>query len=225
MSRALLGFTGLIAFGLAIVAWSGAPSSADPAATAPMASSLPAAKPGDKPVRWQDDPVCQMVFFAVLEGLYRDGVQDDVVDAIVPRVKEEASLRTSFVAACPLCHPVFEALRTYQARPAFVQDAAGTKTFGKGLDPQVAEKLRSKERMTRLQALAPVVKTWVEAKLASMHLPPAEKEIWVAKLRERSNQGKAQLVLLMRNDPDYKEGWSIYWGCAACNGVVGATNH
>ena len=34
-------------------------------------------------VAWKDDPVCQMVFFAVLEGLYSQGVSDEVVESIV----------------------------------------------------------------------------------------------------------------------------------------------
>ena len=34
---------------------------------------------------WKDDPVCRMVFFAVLEGLYTDGVSSEAADRVVGR--------------------------------------------------------------------------------------------------------------------------------------------
>ena len=41
-------------------------------------------------VEWQNDAMCQFVFFAVLEGLYRDGIQNEIVDAIIgDRVEKE----------------------------------------------------------------------------------------------------------------------------------------
>ena len=62
-------------------------------------------KPKTAQVDWQKDPVCRMVFFAVLEGLYEDGVPGDVVDSIVPRKvgKGKHRMKTSFVFSCPLC--------------------------------------------------------------------------------------------------------------------------
>src|SRR5215467_14071305 len=58
---------------------------------------------------WVNSRASQLVFFAVLEGLYRDGVSNDIVDLIVPPNKDGQSRFDSehFVYACPLCHPAF----------------------------------------------------------------------------------------------------------------------
>lgn len=192
------------------------PSAADPI---PIPKDRVDTPESVKPINWKDDPVCQMVFFAVLEGLYTDGIPAEVVDSIVPPKKTgDAAVKTSFVIECPLCHPTFEALRLYQQRPSFADDAKRD-TFGKGLDAKVVADLKSPTAMTRLQALQPLVKTWVERKLTSMRLSPEEKAEWEKKIGERSRQGKAELSNRLGKDEDYK-GWSTYWGCAACNGSV-----
>ena len=50
------------------------------------------AKATDKvDVTWQNDPTCQFVFFAVLEGLYTDGVQDEIVELILRHVGRHIS--------------------------------------------------------------------------------------------------------------------------------------
>ena len=89
------------------------------------ASAQPGEKVPAKPVTdWKADPVCQMVFFAVLEGLYTDGVPDDVIEAVVspPEKPGAAPLARNFVPQCPLCHPVYEAFALYQKRPTFAGD-------------------------------------------------------------------------------------------------------
>ena len=172
---------------------------------------------------WQDDPVCQVVFFATLEGLYRDGVPDEVVDAIVPRQPKcgQNPVKTSFVFQCPLCHPVYEAFALYQKRPAFV--AGGHRsTFGAGLDADLVRDLKNPEPKPRLSALAKLVKRWVEHRLAGMRLSDVEKKEWEAKLWARSAEGRNRLGKLLTADDSYK-GWSIYWGCAACNGTTAAS--
>ncbi|HJZ92831.1 MAG TPA: hypothetical protein VKE40_18295 [Gemmataceae bacterium] len=195
--------------------WSLQPSAADPV---PLGKEKPAAA---KPASWQDDPVCQMVFFAVLEGLYTDGVPAEVVDSIVPPTKEgDDSVKTSFVIECPLCHPVYEAFRLYQQRKPFA-DAPKRDTFGKGIDPELVKKLKSATPITRLTALKVLVQNWVERRLTMMRLTEDEKRDWTAKIGERGSQGRGQLTRRLASDPDYK-GWSLYWGCAACNGSEGA---
>src|SRR4051794_38029157 len=87
-------------------------SSADPPKSeAPKKETKP-------PADWKEDPVCKMVFFAVLEGLYEDGVANEAVDNIVGKTKDgKTEIRHTFVFQCPLCHPVYEAFRLYQHRP------------------------------------------------------------------------------------------------------------
>jgi hypothetical protein len=58
----------LLAGALALVTFvpRGTTAPALPAADKPL---TPTPKPAEKPADWQADPVCHMVFFAVLEGL------------------------------------------------------------------------------------------------------------------------------------------------------------
>ena len=102
-------------------------------------------------VEWQKEELCQFVFFAVLEGLYRDGVQNEIVDAIIGEkiLKKDDKVKTHFVFRCKLCHATYEAFRTYRNRPAFMQ-TKGTSTFGKGADLAQQKKLRSKDARTRI---------------------------------------------------------------------------
>jgi hypothetical protein len=201
-----------VAIGLGAI-WS-LPSAADPPRVVKEKSEE---KVAQKPVDWKDDPVCQMVFFAVLEGLYTDGVPAEVVDSIVPPKKEgDASVKNSFVIECPLCHPTYEAFRLYQGRKPFASDLKRD-SFGKGLDPELVDDLKSKSAMTRLKALHELVRAWVERRLTMMRLTAEEKKEWTRKIGERSRQGKGELSKRLGSDPDYK-GWSMYWGCAACNG-------
>ena len=74
-------------------------------------------------LEWQKEEMCQFVFFAVLEGLYRDGIQNEIVDAIIGDKieKKENKVKTHFVFRCKLCHATYEAFRTYRNRPAFMQ--------------------------------------------------------------------------------------------------------
>ena len=191
------------------------------------ANQLPAtaAQQEKKPsVDWQDDPVCQMVFFAVLEGLYTDGVQSDVVDSLVPKTTKanESSLKANFVAQCPLCHPVYEALSLYQRRSAFMSSKGKRDTLGKGIDPELRKQLTSTDRMARLEALRVLVRTWVDRKIKSLRLTEAEQVAMQKQLMERASEGKTRLISLMKDDPSYQDGWSPYWGCAACNGTTDA---
>lgn len=194
-----------------------------PALTLSMVLAWASPARGSDPLPdWHADPVCQAVFFAVLEGLYADGVPDAVVDAIVPRSPKAGQnpVKTSFVVQCPLCQPVYEAFALYQKRPAFAGDGKRN-TFGKGVEPDLEKQLVSPDPRTRLSALKILVQRWVGRRLTAMRLTEAEKAEWTVKLNERSGQGRGLLSVLLRADPAYK-GWSLYWGCAACNGTTAA---
>jgi hypothetical protein len=72
------------------------------------------------------------IFLAVLEGLYTDGVSNEVVDAILTR--DSTSDRPQpFVYACPICMPAHDALQTYRARPASYGRNIRVDTFHPGL--------------------------------------------------------------------------------------------
>src|SRR5260221_7841590 len=99
---------------------------------------------------WKADPACRLVFFAVLQGLYEDGVSDEVVNSIVPADKKgREKMRHSFVLDCPLCQPAYEAFCAYQSRPRFLDEGK----LGKGLPEKTVEGLMSKKISTRLITL------------------------------------------------------------------------
>jgi hypothetical protein len=166
---------------------------------------------------WKADPACRLVFFAVLQGLYEDGVPDEVVNSIVPPDKKgREKMRHSFVLDCPLCQPAFEAFCVYQARPRF-SDGGAASTFGKGLPEETVKGLMSPAVSTRLITLRGPIKVWVERRLVSMKLDAKERQAWWEEIAARAGQGTATLRGLIGTDPWYK-GWSGYWGCAACLG-------
>src|SRR5215510_1021464 len=131
----------------------------EPAKTKPTAAKV---------TDWKADPACRLVFFAVLEGLYEDGVSDEIVNNIVPPDKKgREKMRRSFVLDCPLCQPAFEAFCVYQARPKF-SDGGKSSTFGKGLPDSVTKGLLSDTLSTRLITLRKPICEWVERRLRTM---------------------------------------------------------
>ena len=191
-----------------------------PCAAEPTLPQAPPPRP--KPVDWKKDPVCQMVFFAVLEGLYTDGVTDDVVDAVVSREGKPGAdpLARNFVPECPICHPVYEAFALYQKRPMFTGDGKQNTLGNGGLAPEIADALKSKELVIRVkEGISPLVQKYVSARLTKMNLSAEQKQEWDAKLRVLAGQG-GQLYAAFRVTPLGKElGWSFYGGCGACRGT------
>jgi hypothetical protein len=179
------------------------------------------AKPASKPIDdWKQDPVCKMVFFAVLEGLYEDGVSSSAVDSVVGKSKDApAEIKATFVIQCPLCHPVYEAFRLYQQRPQF-RDKGDA--FGKGIDPKLETNLRSTTLRTRQGALQVLVHRWVERRLAQMGLSDEQKMDWARRLEERSKQGD-DLLRKLRDTDSWYGGWG-YGFCAACKGCTAVCN-
>ena len=94
---------------------------------APVPTPVPTAE-------WRNDPACQLIFFAVLEGLYRDGVPDTVVDLVVPPKSElDTNVKHCFVFRCPMCHAAYEAFVLYKNRQGFQGSGEKKSTFGKNV--------------------------------------------------------------------------------------------
>ena len=110
--------------------WGAAADKAAPAETK-AAAPLPAASVEPPSAQWRTDPACQLVFFAVLEGLYTDGVPDEAVNLIVPPDAGGDGVKHSFVFRCPLCHAAYEAFVLYQNRTAFNGSGEKRSTMGK----------------------------------------------------------------------------------------------
>jgi len=171
------------------------------------------------PARWQEDPACRMIFFAVLEGLYTDGVPTAVVDLIVP--KEGDGVQHSFVVQCPLCHPVFEAFRLYQSRKPFASDTGKSDTFGKeAVKAEILEGLKNPDVYPRIRAMGALVQPWIERRLALMRLSQEEMQDWREKLLARAKEGGDKFEALKRKEGTvYRAKWQFYDGCQACKAV------
>ena len=108
-----------------------------------------------------------MVFFTVLEGLYRDGISDEIVDLVIGRV-ESNDLERAFIFRCKLCHATYEAFAAYQRRPEF-SGTEGVNTIGNRVIPkEVVEILRTGNRIQFDNAFATVVQPWIKEKLHAL---------------------------------------------------------
>ena len=170
------------------------------------------------------DPVNRMMYFAVLEGCYRDGLNNKTVDLILPKDPKDGRLMTeyNFVYSCPLCMPTIEALSSYRARVPFY-DKLGSDTFGKGLPEEVLAALANPERRTRLAEVQKLVNGWVQTYLADRRLTDAERAAWAVALEDRRKRG-AEALKQLRNAEHGDFYTKIYadWPktCAVCDGAA-----
>lgn len=161
----------------------------------------------------------QELFFAVLEGLYADGVSSEAVDAILAR--DAASGRpANFVWGCPICMPAYEALRLYRARPMFESYKGLRDTFGPGLDPALLARMTSGPLASRQTAIKELVETWNARRIAALRLSDAEHAAWQSEMEMRRKKGMSILASL-REEPDAGSLASMK-ACAFCDGANGA---
>lgn len=190
--------------------------------TAVSAVDLPPAVPPNDQL---EDPVHQLVFFAVLEGCYRDGVSNEAVDLILPKNPDTGGvvMEHNFVYSCPLCMPVIEALRTYRVRTRFF-DKRARDTFGKGLPAEVMAKLALPERKQRIPVLQALITGWVQARLDALRVTAAERASWGAAIDDRRKRG-AQVLERLRGAEHGEHFVALYadWPktCAICDGAAG----
>ena len=189
------------------------------APASPLLAKGPVATPTPEKtsVVWQEDPLCQFVFFAVLEGLYRDGVQNEVVDAILAAdVKSlDAKVKHSFVFKCELCHAVYEAFNLYRARPAFA-NTEGKVSFGKGVDLKILKDLEGDKVRNRVYAMGSLIRPWIQHRVEATRMTDAEKETMKAKFKEYAEEGNDLLSKLRRESDSVYIDWNFYGTCQAC---------
>lgn len=183
------------------------------------------AKPGKDTatVKWQDDEAGQFVFFAVLEGLYKDGVSSEVVKLIVDPPRDlDNKVKHVFVIQCDICHAAFEAFVLYSRRQQF-QQSGGKDTFGKGIPEGIAKDLKSENAFTRVMALGSLIKPWIVARAEQMKLTKEKQEELIKKLMSFREAADKKLASLRQSDPLYKN-WDFYGGCQACESAIGLSN-
>jgi hypothetical protein len=114
---------------------------------------------------WPKNDVAPFVFHAVLEGLYTDGVSNEVVDKIL-----KPNFLANFVDKCPLCHPAYQAFLLYRDRKVFCGVKSHADSFGSGLDEAVKQDIlsgSSTERRKTLQSLISQSTGWRDSSLRS----------------------------------------------------------
>ncbi len=153
------------------------------------------------------------IFFAVLEGLYADGVPDEVVDAFL--LKNDAGGRALFVPGCPICLPTLNALLHYRARPDLEGYKVVTDTFGKGLGAELTAAATSADLDLRFQTLNHLVGTWMERRKTSLRLTPGEDRAWREAMELGRKQGMGGLGAQSVGGKDFSQK-----SCAACDAAV-----
>lgn len=167
------------------------------------------------PAAGTSDPYHQGIFFATLEGLYRDGVSSEVARAIT--ASDPESLRPiSFVDGCPICTPAMDAFLLYLERPPFRGKKVERDTFGEGLSAEQTALLTGTDLRARRTALRALVERWVDDHLDRMRLDPVERGEWNRELAARAEKGMSILAGLQ------KSGLTLYGDFDECPLCAGA---
>ena len=154
---------------------------------------------------WYKDEECRMIFFTVLEGLYRDGVPDEVVNRVIGRVQKN-SVEKRFVFKCKLCHACYEAFAVYQRRPAF-SGTKGVKAIGNKKIPDDVMKNLADDVSDRTfgRAFSTIIQPWIKQKLLTMNLNEKQKIAKMKKFADLAAEGNALIT--------------TYKTCQACDAI------
>ena len=171
----------------------------------------------------------QLVYFGVLEGLFRDGVKTKEVDLILSR-KDEGAHYDHFIYACPICMAVIHALEFYRDRPRFygIKDFAPPaqfKTFGPGLAEEVVANLGDDDAGVRLRAIHQLVSGWVNTRLKSLDLSDDQREKLQVELKAGRDRGMEMLRGFQKDPNDMAFYAPAYANlkdteCAICNAAL-----
>jgi hypothetical protein len=160
------------------------------------------------------------IFFAVLEGLYRDGVSNEVVDAVV-RIDEQTNYPANFVWACPLCMPAYNAFLVYRGRREFTGMKLRRDTFGPGLAPERAERLLAVDSAVAQVALEDLILDWMDRRMDALRLTEEERAAWRSEMEIRRKQGMTYLDGYQR--AGLGGSYASMKTCPICEGANGAS--
>jgi hypothetical protein len=163
-------------------------------------------------------PSDSTLFLAVLEGLYLDGVPNDVVDAVL-ETDAESGFPRLFVQGCPICMPAHSAFRVYRARtPLHYKD--GSDTFGRDFPEELRRTLTSGALADRHAAIQALIERWVDVRMRALQLDEDERKEWREDLEQRRKKGMSMLDDLRQRFP--KSAYAGQKACAFCDGAAGA---
>jgi hypothetical protein len=167
----------------------------------------------------------RLIFFAVLEGLYEDGVAGEALELIIPDERgmmiDDAPEKTNFVYACPICTPTFDALRLYKSRsPFYAQKSTKFNTFGLGVSDEVMKELRGTPQQRR-NAIEKLINKWIQKRLNNTKLTDCEREQIEKNLSSMRKKGEKMLKLFQseKNYDSFRKHYENWKKCAACSGV------
>lgn len=158
----------------------------------PLSGLLFAASQDTKPAPMTMDRAQQFVFHSVLEGLYTDGVSNEVLDVLMTR-DEETGFPHHFIYACPVCMPSWDAFAAYRARPGFLGDKIGRTTWGAGLDQATRQSLLEGTRLERMERIRDLVTRWVGARMDRQRLTQAERAVFQKQFERMRKKGMGYL--------------------------------
>jgi hypothetical protein len=157
------------------------------------------------------------IFFAVLEGLYEDGVNNEVVDAILA-VDPDTGYPANFVWACPICMPALNAANSYRARISFVGKKLHRDTFGAGLEESRRAAILGDDGDRRRAAIQELVEGWIMRRLDRARLTESERADWTRAMEEGRKLGMEYLEAYRSLGGSYAE----MKGCPFCDAGVEA---
>jgi hypothetical protein len=163
------------------------------------------------------DACHRLIFHAVLEGLYEDGVSTELAD-IMLEVDPKTRLSMHLVDTCPICDPTRDAIDVYRHRTSWHYKGRRNDTFGKGLPDDLVTGLRSRDPKRVFETMQKLLDRWISRRLDLMRLTPEERAAWTAAMEDRRKKGMEMMKSLQRSGayPDQTE-------CPVCNGATDAT--
>jgi hypothetical protein len=175
------------------------------------------------------DPTYQFLFFATLEGLYRDGVSQVDVEALL--VRQPKGGYVNFIYTCPICMPVQGAIETYKLRPAINYSKTENhqteeRTFGFGLPRETGIALRSEKASVRLGVINELVSKWISYRMEHSGFTEEQKKALIEELKKGREEGMKALQNFAKdaNGKDSVKNFSPgYVGgdeCAICNAAL-----
>ncbi len=222
-----------LALGILIGAWVVPHTASNDAVAAQL---VVAEEGGIDKYKWWENNGSRFVFFAVFEGLYEDGVGDDVLDVIVPLVtpaptdanpapKPYRDADINFVYMCPLCHPASEAFLLYARRSPFRgQKATSLDTFGAGLPDELVKNIKSDKPAVRRDAIQHLIQRWVQRRIERTKLTERQRLQLTIELKLLKKAGLESLELFKRRRPGdyYRDLYADWKTCPTCEGGFGA---
>ena len=168
------------------------------------------------------EDVKQMIFFAVLEGMYRDGVSTEIA-TLLTSIDPESNMTRYFVYGCPLCMPAYDAIQVYKGR-APLSDKMKTDTFGDGLSEVIREQLAIDDPQVRVETFQALILDWVKQYQERRRLTPEEAQQWRRHLDGMREKGNALLAQYLKSGGATAKTYAGWEKCPACEGSNGAMN-